>query len=51
MKFLGYSLKSYFDVAENGSYAPIDFRSLSVREFGTDLGLLESELSIAEERY
>ena len=32
------------------AYAPIDFRSLSVREFGTIYeGLLESELSIAEE--
>ncbi len=31
-------------------YAPIDFRSLSVREFGTIYeGLLESELSIAQE--
>ena len=37
-------------IAEDGSYAPIDFRSLSVREFGTIYeGLLESELSIAEE--
>ncbi len=32
------------------AFAPIDFRSLSVREFGTIYeGLLESELSIAEE--
>ena len=35
---------------EDGNYVPIDFRSLSVREFGTIYeGLLESELSIAEE--
>ena len=33
-----------------GVYAPIDFRSLSVREFGTIYeGILESELSVAQE--
>ena len=33
-----------------GDYVPIDFRNLSVREFGTIYeGLLESELSIAED--
>ena len=37
-------------ITEDGYYAPIDFRSLSVREFGTIYeGLLESELSIADE--
>lgn len=36
--------------AEDTPYAPVDFRSLSVREFGTIYeGLLESELSIAEQ--
>ena len=35
---------------EDGFYAPIDFRALSVREFGTIYeGLLESELSLAEQ--
>jgi len=35
---------------KEGDYVPIDFRSLSVREFGTIYeGLLESELSIAED--
>ncbi len=36
--------------AEENTYAPIDFRTLSVREFGTIYeGLLESELSLAEQ--
>ncbi|MGI9346071.1 MAG: Eco57I restriction-modification methylase domain-containing protein [Gammaproteobacteria bacterium] len=36
--------------AEDTRYAPVDFRSLSVREFGTIYeGLLESELSLAEQ--
>ena len=35
---------------DDGSYAPLDFRALSVREFGTIYeGLLESELSLAEQ--
>lgn len=37
------------DVREDGVPAPVDFRSLGVREFGTIYeGLLESELSVAE---
>ena len=50
---------SFFEVALRGLlltdnneslYAPVDFRSLSVREFGTIYeGLLESELSLAKE--
>lgn len=36
------------DVGEDGVIGPVDFRSLSVREFGTIYeGLLESELSVA----
>ncbi|PWS42344.1 hypothetical protein DKT74_22775 [Streptomyces sp. ZEA17I] len=36
------------DTGEDGSVGPVDFRSLSVREFGTIYeGLLESSLSIA----
>jgi hypothetical protein len=36
------------DRDENGLYGPVDFRSLSVREFGTIYeGLLESSLSLA----
>lgn len=36
--------------SENSQYAPVDFRSLSVREFGTIYeGLLESKLSLAEQ--
>ena len=36
--------------AEDTLYAPVDFRALSVREFGTIYeGLLESELSLAEQ--
>jgi hypothetical protein len=35
---------------DNGQIVPVDFRSLSVREFGTIYeGLLESELSLAEQ--
>ena len=38
------------DHTPDGTIGPIDFRSLSVREFGTIYeGLLESELSIAEQ--
>ncbi len=50
---------SFFEVAlrgllltenEESQYAPVDFRALSVREFGTIYeGLLESELSLAEQ--
>jgi hypothetical protein len=37
------------DVSEDGIRGPVDFRSLSVREFGTIYeGLLESSLSVAE---
>ena len=37
------------DTAEDGTVGPIDFRSLSVREFGTIYeGLLESNLAVAE---
>ena len=36
--------------SEDTVYAPVDFRALSVREFGTIYeGLLESELSLAEQ--
>jgi hypothetical protein len=36
------------DTSEDGMFGPVDFRSLSVREFGTIYeGLLESSLSIA----
>lgn len=36
------------DTGEDGTHGPVDFRSLSVREFGTIYeGLLESSLSIA----
>jgi hypothetical protein len=46
---LGPALKSLLiDVSEDGVLGPVDFRSLSVREFGTVYeGLLESSLSIA----
>ena len=38
------------DVSEDGVLGPVDFRSLSVREFGTIYeGLLESSLSVANE--
>lgn len=48
---LGPALKSLLiDVSEDGVPGPVDFRSLSVREFGTIYeGLLESSLSLAEE--
>jgi hypothetical protein len=37
------------DVDADGVFGPVDFRSLSVREFGTIYeGLLESELSVAD---
>lgn len=38
------------DITEDGVAGPVDFRSLSVREFGTIYeGLLESSLSVADE--
>ncbi|MEW2481737.1 hypothetical protein AB0876_19300 [Mycobacterium sp. NPDC049093] len=38
------------DESEDGTRGPVDFRSLSVREFGTIYeGLLESSLSVAEQ--
>lgn len=48
---LGPALKSLLiDVTDDGVLGPVDFRSLSVREFGTIYeGLLESSLSLAEE--
>lgn len=48
---LGPALKSLLiDVSEDGVLGPVDFRSLSVREFGTIYeGLLESSLSLAEQ--
>ncbi|WP_275003083.1 Eco57I restriction-modification methylase domain-containing protein [Promicromonospora iranensis] len=48
---LGPALKSLLiDVNNDGVPGPVDFRSLSVREFGTIYeGLLESSLSLAEE--
>src|SRR5438105_1095422 len=37
------------DTGEDGTQGPVDFRSLSVREFGTIYeGLLESDLSISQ---
>ena len=47
---LGPALKSLLiDVSDDGVPGPVDFRSLSVREFGTIYeGLLESSLSLAE---
>ncbi len=47
---LGPALKSLLiDVTGDGVLGPVDFRSLSVREFGTIYeGLLESSLSLAE---
>lgn len=47
---LGPALKSLLiDVSDDGVLGPVDFRSLSVREFGTIYeGLLESSLSLAE---
>src|SRR5680860_1179141 len=48
---LGPALKSLLiDVTGDGVLGPVDFRSLSVREFGTIYeGLLESSLSLAEQ--
>lgn len=48
---LGPALKYLLiDVTKDGVLGPVDFRSLSVREFGTIYeGLLESSLSLAEE--
>jgi hypothetical protein len=48
---LGPALKSLLiDVNDDGVLGPVDFRSLSVREFGTIYeGLLESSLSMAEQ--
>ncbi|MGQ9406464.1 Eco57I restriction-modification methylase domain-containing protein [Mycolicibacterium gilvum] len=48
---LGPALRSLLiDVSSDGTLGPVDFRSLSVREFGTIYeGLLESSLSLAEE--
>jgi hypothetical protein len=47
---LGPALRSLLiDVTDDGVLGPVDFRSLSVREFGTIYeGLLESSLSLAE---
>jgi hypothetical protein len=47
---IGPSLKALLlDESEDGEFGPIDFRSLSVREFGTIYeGLLESSLGLAE---
>jgi hypothetical protein len=47
---LGPALKSLLiDITDEGVPGPVDFRSLSVREFGTIYeGLLESSLSVAE---
>lgn len=48
---LGPALKSLLiDINDDGVLGPVDFRSLSVREFGTIYeGLLESSLSLAEQ--
>ena len=48
-RILGPALKSLLvDVGDDGVLGPLDFRSLSVREFGTIYeGLLESSLSVA----
>ncbi|TDO08179.1 hypothetical protein EV580_5751 [Mycobacterium sp. BK086] len=50
-RVLGPALKSLLiDVNDDGVLGPVDFRSLSVREFGTIYeGLLESSLSVAEQ--
>lgn len=47
---LGPALQHFIvDVTEDGVLGPVDFRSLSVREFGTIYeGLLESSLSVTE---
>ncbi len=49
-RLLGPALRSLLiDVSGDGVLGPVDFRSLSVREFGTIYeGLLESSLSVAE---
>jgi hypothetical protein len=49
-KVLGPALQALLiDMTEDGVRGPVDFRSLSVREFGTIYeGLLESSLSLAE---
>ena len=49
-KALGPALQALLiDMTEDGVRGPVDFRSLSVREFGTIYeGLLESSLSLAE---
>jgi hypothetical protein len=49
-KVLGPALQALLiDLTEDGVRGPVDFRSLSVREFGTIYeGLLESSLSLAE---
>ena len=46
---IGPALKALVvDTGEDGTFGPVDFRSLSVREFGTIYeGLLESSLSVA----
>jgi hypothetical protein len=48
---MGPALKQMFvDVSDEGVQGPVDFRSLSVREFGTIYeGLLESSLSLADQ--
>ena len=48
---MGPALKHMFvDVSDEGVQGPVDFRSLSVREFGTIYeGLLESSLSLADQ--
>ncbi len=50
-RVLGPALKHLLiDASEDGHEGPVDFRSLSVREFGTIYeGLLESSLSLAEQ--
>lgn len=48
---LGPALRSLLiDISDDGVLGPVDFRSLSVREFGTIYeGLLESSLSLADQ--
>jgi hypothetical protein len=50
-RVLGPALKSMLiDITSDGVLGPVDFRSLSVREFGTIYeGLLESSLSVADQ--
>jgi hypothetical protein len=46
---LGPALRELLTIHTDGEPGPVDFRSLSVREFGTIYeGLLESELSVAQ---